>query len=436
MKTLGHATPTSLLRRIGVVLMLVPLFWQPGRAQPSLGGYFKLFYHVNTNAPYPYDRLGSRLQLVLTQTLGRRAALFTAVNFNFEETAVTGLAQESRARGMEIYPVESYIDLYFPFFDLRLGKQFIFWGKADWINPTDNINPWDYQNIAAEIEDYRIPVMAARFTLYLGGWSLEGVLIPRFQPNKIPIEVPKTMGPYPVEKLPAALPENRLANAEWAMKLSSQWLGIDYSISYFQGFHKFPDIRIQPRLNAYHVPEAILWQEQYNPIQIIGGDFVVTQGRWVIKGEGAYFRTRDRQGRNVFLENPFIQYILGFDYRFSDDLSLTLQCSQLRRMKYDPDRERLMWRQLGNPAPRIPEPLESSLSTRLVYQILPYTSLQLIGVMNAKHRDLFILPILYHELADGLNVYGGVTLFRGPEDSPFGQNQKYSRAFLEIKYSF
>ena len=77
-----------------------------------------------------------------------------------------------------------------------------------------------------------------------------------------------------------------------------------------------------------------------------------------------------------------------------------------------------------------------SVSARLAYKKEGYYSLQLIGVYNLADGDYFLLPIFNYEIADGLNLYAGATFFAGPENSPFGRNKDFSRAFLEIKYSF
>ncbi|MDQ7065354.1 MAG: hypothetical protein Q9P90_14050, partial [candidate division KSB1 bacterium] len=118
-------------------------------------GYVKFFAHPNLNSPYLLDRYGTRVQMALSHTVSNRANFYAAFNFNLEENRTTGLAPEPRSAITEIFPVEAYLDLHWENADLRLGKQFIFWGRADWVNPTDNITPWDFVNITAELEDYR-----------------------------------------------------------------------------------------------------------------------------------------------------------------------------------------------------------------------------------------------------------------------------------------
>lgn len=427
------------VRNIVIYLVLLFLgFSLSTTAQPvNLSGYLKFFAHPNLNSPFPFDRLGSRLQLTLDRNLGSKAAFFASFDFNVEETRRTGSINESRAATTEIYPVETYIDLFLKNLDLRIGKQFIFWGTADWINPTDNLNPWDFKNIAAEIEDYRIAVSALKADYYLGDrWTLEGVWIPRFTPHKVPLTAPDSMGHLPVVLLDPTLPRNELESSEYAIRLASQLFQIDYSFSYYHGFDKNPSVLVTPEFDENFLPVRIVFEPHYFPLQVFGMDFVTIAGKFSLKGEGAYFLTQDRRGTDVFVENPHLQYVLGSDYNLSDDITLNAQFIQTIRLKYDRAAEIHRLRQLGNPRPNPPEKYTQSLSGRIHYQFADFSDVQVISVVNLQDGDFFLLPILTYGIADGLNIFAGATIFHGPSESLFGRNEPYSRAFLEIKFSF
>ncbi len=51
---------------------------------------------------------------------------------------------------------EAYADLYLGDFDLRAGQQIIAWGRADGINPTNNLTPQDYFVRSPEPDDIRM----------------------------------------------------------------------------------------------------------------------------------------------------------------------------------------------------------------------------------------------------------------------------------------
>ncbi len=88
------------------------------------------------------------------------------------------------------------------------------------------------------------------------------------------------------------------------------------------------------------------------------------------------------------------------------------------------------------PVAQTPEKTDQSASAMLKYNAGSYLSFQLISVLNFKDKDFFLLPILNYNFVDAVNLYCGATIFSGKEDSPFGRSKKYSRFFLELKYSF
>ena len=407
-----------------ILMFCLVHFTQPLFAQLSIGGYLKGFAYPNLNAPHSFDRLGTRLQLTFSRSYGERAALFAALDFNYDVNESRNAAWQFRGSGLSIYPVEAYLDLYFSWMDIRLGKQFIFWGTTDWINPTDNINPWDYLNISSEIEDYRIPIWAARANVYWGAWTLELVWAPEFQPHQIsdPPNIIIQTSPPPLQA----------DNAQVGARISSQLWNVNYSLSYFKGFDKWPTYVPVVSIDLY--PPGLL--KEYLPITYVGADFVTTFGKWAFKGEGAYALTQDRDGTDPNIRNPQLQYVLGIDFYATDRLTLNGQFVQTRRFKYNRLQEVASAQMMGRDPRSIPYGVENSASARLQWTPMDFFTVQLITVYNFRNRDYFLLPILHYQLTDGVAIYGGATFFEGPEYSIFGQSKPYSRAFVEVKYSF
>ncbi|MBW1881821.1 MAG: hypothetical protein JRJ84_25980 [Deltaproteobacteria bacterium] len=80
---------------------------------------------------------------------------------------------DERDAEVRILPVECYVTLHPSWFDLSAGKQYVFWGQTDWVNPTDLFTPWDYLHISSELEDYRVAPWALRFTAYVRDTSFD-----------------------------------------------------------------------------------------------------------------------------------------------------------------------------------------------------------------------------------------------------------------------
>ncbi len=244
---------------------------------------------------------------------------------------------------LEINIKETYIDFYefiSKNLDIRIGKQRIAWGTADKLNPTDNLNPDNLEDIM----DFgnKISSHAIKLTYYLGDYSLEGVFIPVFTPAILPSD--EWMSAF-FSSLP--IPENLILqsysdtviipqktfkeNSMFAVKLSGNILKYDFSVSYFNGRDDIPLINnititpISPTLINADV------QMMYPKMQVIGADFSGQIGDIGIWGEGACFipekvtmeMTTIGVGTDTSLainSIPYYKYVIGADYTFKNGL--------------------------------------------------------------------------------------------------------------------
>ena len=88
-------------------------------------------------------------------------------------------------------PSESTFDLreiylvYFPEWgEVKIGKQIHAWGSADGNNPTDNLNPYDYYYLFEPGVGKKIGTWSIATKLYYGNYQLEGIITPKFVPNR------------------------------------------------------------------------------------------------------------------------------------------------------------------------------------------------------------------------------------------------------------
>ncbi len=236
---------------------------------------------------------------------------------------------------------------------------------------------------------------------------------------------------------PPELPDSRVKNWQFGLKADSYLAGFDFSLSYWQGFDLFPSLHVTARIpEGALFPDALVFQQRFHRIRVLGADFARSFHRLTLKGEGAFVRTEDGNGTNPFIKNPHIRCVVGADYNFTDKFSANVQYVQEVLLKYSRREEIRRLRERGEPNPDPPQRFTHSASTRLHYSPSDYWDVQLIGVVNFADGDFFLLPILEYDFADGISFYLGATIFRGPAGSPFGRNKKYSRAFFEVKYSF
>src|SRR6266849_10483866 len=102
-----------------------------------------------------------------------------------------GSARDLRDRhdyGPESDLLEAYITAHFGQADLRIGKQIIAWGRADGINPTDNLTPRNYRVLLPLEEDQRFGTTSARLDTYLSqALTLTVFVSPYFEPDRFPL---------------------------------------------------------------------------------------------------------------------------------------------------------------------------------------------------------------------------------------------------------
>lgn len=410
------------MRKVFLGILLVA-----ATAQADLNGYLKGFAFLGPHTR-TYDRIGTRFQTRYTGGLGTKMEYFAAINYEVDQAGVlrdSVDSQYSREAGFAVYPVEYYLDLHLANADIRFGQQFIFWGMADWVNPTDLINPWDYANMSGEIEDYRLPVMALSVQWYFGDLTFQVVLIPGFAPAVMPLP-PGAIIYYP--QLDYDEPQLGFC--------ATSYLGnIDFSLYYFNGYDNMPSIRSGLDLSV--MPPVPVFKVNYHPLQMFGFDFVRPSGSWNIKGEAAYIKTDDEGGNDVFITNSNIQAVLGVDYIWSKDLSLNLQYINQTLLDYKYTTEQAMIENLSlTNYMTAPEEFSHSLSTMISWSPFNYVSGQLVGVYNLQASDSFSMAFLSWEMADATHLTVGAILFQGNENTTYGRMDDADKIFIELKRSF
>ena len=201
---------------------------------------------------------------------------------------------------LELY--EGYLDYYFTNADLRLGRQIISWGKADGLAVTNLINDQSrVQRPFVNPDDRFLGSDGFKLDYYTDSGTLEAVLT-----------------------LPPADSDLDADQSGFGLRYSVLGMGSDYEIS----AGSFP--QYNPMLEVYNQltgSSEALYRDQ----NFIGGSFSNDLGKFVLKGEGAYFFDRDylqqtQQGPQI-VENNELEVLLGIDYYLGDYL-IALQAKE------------------------------------------------------------------------------------------------------------
>ena len=168
-------------------------------------------------------------------------------------------------------------------FTLDLGKQFIRWGKADIVTPTDRFAPRDFLNV---IDTEFLPVTGARAGVRVSDENVEVVWLPVFTPSRIPLLDQRwTVTPpgAPASIVPAAA--DVPSGSQTGLRFSHVGSRLEYSLAFFDGFNHLPDIELLPPTR----PGQLTVRSRYPSLRSYGGDAAIPTPWFTLKAEAAYF---------------------------------------------------------------------------------------------------------------------------------------------------
>mgnify|MGYP000891564013 FL=1 len=240
--------------------------------------------------------------------------------------------------------------------DVTVGRQRIVWGTADKLNPTDNLNPYDLEDIL-DFGRHRGSDAINLNYYFNNNFSLQGVYIPIFQPANMPIGI-YANALTPEMELPQGMvlnefsdtilmPRYNLAQSSTAgLKFKGFVKGVDFSLSYVWGYDGLPFAT----RNTFIPVDAfgsinINSQLTFSRTHILGVDMATSIGGFGLWAEAAAFIP----DKNVIMTNdfsafypaspvpvtidsllldssePYVRFVLGGDYNFSDGSYVNFQ---------------------------------------------------------------------------------------------------------------
>jgi hypothetical protein len=337
-----------------------------------------------------------------------------------------GEGAETRSRLLE-----GYATIHFESADLRIGKQVVAWGRADGINPTDNLTPRDFTVLLPFEDDQRFGTTAVKLDTFLSQEHTFTIFAtPFFEPSKIPL---LTAGRTIIETTPA----RTLPNTEVGLKLNKVGEGFDWSVSYFRGFSLLPNMRLIGSTSAGPTLEL-----HYDRITVLGADFARNYGRLGLRGEVAYVDTADRAGTDPGVKNPYLYWVAGVDRTFLDNLNVNLQFFQRRVRRYqnpeaiaDPLERSIAIQNtvLDGQRDRLNNGISFRVSKKWFNDIL---EAEIFAVVNLTRNDHFVRPLLTYAFSDQWKGTIGAEFYRGAEDTQYGGLKRNRGVFVELRYGF
>ena len=354
---------------------------------------------------------------------------------------------------------EAYVELYgflFEDLDIRIGRQRIAWGAADKLNPTDNLNAYDMEDIWDFGRHHGSD--AIKMTYYINDYSLEGVYIPFFRPVTLP------MGDWaaafnPEMTLPMGMilksfsdtlitPQHNLKESAVAgLKFGGLLLGYNFSLSYVYGRDGLPLANYNTftpvdTLGGVNIKTSMFFPRMH----IIGADLAGSIGSIGIWAEGAAFIPDEAitmstdlsafypmspvpviQDTIILEDKPYFKFVIGTDYTFGDGSYLNFQ--YLHGFIHERGKD------------AINDYFMAGFEKKFFDEQLKLTPLAG-GFIVADWEDIknnyaFIYaPMVSYYPNDNAEINFGVRLLEGKGNNMFASVKDKDEFFFKLKYSF
>jgi hypothetical protein len=293
----------------------------------------------------------------------------------------------------------------------ELGRQFIRWGKADILNPTDRFAPKDY--LSSVVSSDFLGVVAARVTYESGSNTIDVVWQPLFTPSRTPLlnqrwtALPSEAQGIPIIDDGARYP----GGSQYGARFNHVGAGYEASFCFFDGYNNLP------YFTAFGSTSGVDLQRYYPKLRLYGADLAVPLSWFTVKTEGAYF-TSTTAGAD-----EYALYVIQLERQVKEWSFVGGYAGEI------------VTRSSGNPLEFAPDRgFARSLLGHAGWTIDTNRSL----AVEASVRVHGSVAKVEYSQAFGQHWRGtaGLTWIRGAETDFLGQYHRNSYALLAIRYSF
>lgn len=295
---------------------------------------------------------------------------------------------------------------------VELGKQFIRWGKADILNPTDRFAPRDFLDV---VDNDFLAVTAARLAVGAQSNTLELVFVPRFTPSRVPL-VNQRWAPLPdgldIREAAPRLPGGPQFGARW----NRVGAGLEYSLSFYEGYNHLP--LFEGRLLSLGPPVRVEVRRYYPRLRMYGADAALPLRSLTIKGEAAWFRSPASQS------DEYLLYVVQLERQAGEWFLVGGYAGQSvtrahPALGFAPDRG-----------------LARAFLGRAGYTIDANRSLAPEAAARQNGKGLWLKLEYSQALGQHWRATVAFTLIRGRPDDFLGQYRRNSHCVLVLRYSF
>ena len=297
----------------------------------------------------------------------------------------------------------------------EFGKQFIRWGKADILTPTDRFAPKDFLSVT---DPGFLAVLATRVIYDTGADSIDLVWQPRFTPSRTPLinqrwtVLPATLSSIPLRDLGSEFPGRPSFGARWNHIASS---GYEVSASSYDGFNYLP--LFDGRLDASGA--AIDFRRLYPALRLYGADAAIPLRWFTVKTEAGYYTSSDER------QDEYVIYVIQLE-RQVKELSLVagyagdaVTSHSAAALQFSPERG-----------------FARAVLAQLRYTIDSNRSVAVDTAVRQNGQGSWLRSQYSQTFGQHWRATAGFTWIRGDPGDFLGQYHRNSFALLALRYSF
>ncbi len=353
-------------------------------------------------------------------------------------------SEEERSR---VYPYDAFLNLEREGWSLKVGRQFITWGRADSLRPTDVFKRHDLTDL---IENREEATDAVKLDLVRGAWTLEGIWAPVFNPDIVSFRAENRWTGLPAEtEVPGVgrvslsfredrrqRPPGTLGSGQVGVRLGGSARGWDFTGMYYYGYDRVPTIIRREIASFDPIARAatITLVPIHKRIHVIGGDVATVISGWGLRGEAAYTLTADLDPGVIGINDPYFRFSGGVDRTFSrlpigESLSVIVQYA----LDTEPRQPGPLNQQEVDP--RL-HPFRHALVLNNIWKYTEFIRLNLKAYVNLEQGDFVLQPEISWQPIDSMTVVVGGDVLGGRPNTFFGQFRDNDRIRFRISYAF
>jgi len=401
----------------------------------SVSGHFQTALAYTVAHPDHWSKIKNTLALALEREWTDDIKVKVSGRFSYDGAYDAGNFYPEKVRRDQRFDGlfhETYLDMGFSDWNIRLGRQNIVWGEVVGLFFADVVSAKDLREFLIPEFDYiRIPQWAARAEYFTGDFKAEAIWIPYMTYDRIgkpgsdfyPIPLSAPAG-FDVQVRSERTPHS-LRDSAFGFRTSYLVKGWDLAAFYYGSVDANTTFF---RSTVFSPGPTISYRPDHERIHQAGVTASKDLGTFVVKGEAIYtwdrfFNVKNLNDADGVVRQNFLDYILSAEFPLPMDSRLNLQFFQRVFTDHDAD--------------IVPRTVESGASlyasTKLFSEKVEPEFLLIHSLTQLDWMARFKINWYF---AKDWRLVAGTAFMGGRKLGLFGRFDNRDRVFTELRYSF